>query len=125
MLRPDHTQIFSTLQAYVETAGIKYTSYTDNATESIYHCVDGKSIKFWNVFPYSGSKVDEMMYQSNRYLQQFGLMLVFHIFVEHIEKLVPVIVPQQRGPEVRCKGYVNIPKFTLSLLVKPIPERSK
>lgn len=125
MPRPDHSTIFTTLQAIVDSAGVKYQPYTDNEDDTTYHCVDGKSIKFWNIFPYSGSRVDEMMFRANRYLQPFGLQLFFHIFSTKATRLVPVIVPQKDRPDARCQGYVEIPKFTLSLLVKPIPEGCK
>lgn len=124
MLRLDHSTIFTTLKSIVDEAGIKYIPYADHPEDSKYYCVGGKSIKFWDIFPLSGARLDHVLYKANMYLRQFGLMLTTHNYTRTTTQTRPVTILSE-GRLVRGKADVEIPKFTLSLLVKPIPESCK
>lgn len=118
----DHCYIKATLMAIIDQAGIKYTDYSDAENQAGYHLVDGLTIKFWNIFPSSGSKVDSAVMTANEFLKPYGLYLAHHILNEKVQRLVPAIVPQKNRVDVRCKAYVDQPRTVISLLVKPRPD---
>lgn len=116
-----HQLIQSTLENILRRSPLKYSAYSDDSEETDYYCVDGKSIKFWNIWPQSGPSLDSVVYTANQFLQPYGLFLSTHFYSAESEVLTNVRIPQRNGHEVRCKGYVKKRTSLLSLLVKPLP----
>jgi hypothetical protein len=95
-----HQAVTNLVGNILEMANIRYDLYRDpdsstNTLPSIY----GYSIKFWNIFPKSGTSVDSALYTINFYLQMhYGLYAAYHVY----------------------QPSDNVPSI-ISLVIKPIP----
>ena len=110
----DHQQVSQTLHRIISEAGLTFTEYNDDGQHTTYPLVGGKSIKFWNIFPRSGPKLDNALLRANQYLRPLGLFLACHNYTRPYNRM-----------SAYSQQYVDIPRTIFSLLVKPLPESMK
>lgn len=83
-LHRNHNYIKSNLTEMFNRYEVRHTTYSDfegahsSQYDTKYDLIDGKTIKFWNIFPYSGAKLDALVYYANEFLRPFGLFLAWH-----------------------------------------------
>jgi hypothetical protein len=123
-MNANHTYIKASLVAMIDAVGLKYTLYSDTTdmNDGSYFPVFGQTIKLWNVFPFSGERIDRLMLTANEFLKPYGLFLAYHVLTDKVNRLIDVRVPQTANRrDVYCKGFADTKHHTVSLLVKPLP----
>lgn len=104
----NHAQIVDTLTQILDSYGLKYSPYEDKPGCTKYPLIDGMSIKFWNIFPHSGPKIDLALLECNNYLRPLGYFIVMHIWDQQVS--------------LPADERYTITRSTFSLLVKLLPD---
>lgn len=101
-----HNEVVTMISNILSMANIQYYDIYEDTPDSSSKLpmIFGKAIKFWNIFPRSGTRVDKAMYTINHWLQlQYGLYAAMQVFD----------TPSDTQPGTF--------RTVISIVVKPIP----
>jgi hypothetical protein len=112
----NHIHILKNIEGIFQEQGIKYTLYTD--FDGNYDLIGNKTIKLWNYFPLSGTRLNAAVFFANEFLREYGLFMALHVLTKDVQKHI-VMTNQKTGR--RVEGHSLVKQDTHSFVVSYIP----